>query len=115
MGERGFTVMNLLKRSLFALLLGAVVGDALTTLVSAKFITWYNQPGGGQAALCPCEALSTGVVSQLIEYQLIGAAVGALVFLVLMLVFFRGPKHPKPEAALPAASPASSSTPSSGA
>jgi hypothetical protein len=93
--------MTLFKRLLFALLSGALVGAAASTALSAKFITWYNEPGAGQAALCPCATLSKSAVSQLIHWQLVGTAVGALVFVVLTAVFFR-PKR----ATLPPSTPA---------
>lgn len=94
--------MTLFRRLMFALLSGALLGTVVATAISAKFITWYNEPGAGQA-LCPCTELSKNAVGHLITGQLIGAGAGAVVFMVLTGIFFRGPKHPASPAEPPSA------------
>jgi len=64
--------------------IGAILGDALATLVAPKLLTWYNTPGGGSVqTICDIEQMSRHIFGQLIEAQLIGSGIGALLFIVL--------------------------------
>lgn len=93
--------MSHVRRILFALFLGALVGAIVATPIAASLIPWYNTPATGQA-LCSCAETAHMVVWQLVRWQLIGAAIGAVVFMVLAGVLAgRRRRHP----------PASTSTP----
>jgi hypothetical protein len=82
-------VASLKTVGVFALL-GAVIGHALATLIAPGVLTWYNTPGASSGqAICDTQKMSHDIFSQLIRAQLIGAAVGAAVFVVLGILFVR--------------------------
>lgn len=74
--------MAVFKRVLLLLLAGAVAGGVIGTLVARKFVPWYWTPGSvgqGTQQLCNMPQIVQGTIDTLVEYQLIGALVGAVV------------------------------------
>src|SRR5262245_52267889 len=75
-------------------LVGAIVGAAAATLIVPPTLSWYNEAGflsqSGQTsqvqALVNIPQVIRYATSRLIRGQLIGAAIGAVAFLVLGLV-----------------------------
>jgi hypothetical protein len=95
--------MRAVSRLFFLTLLGAVLGAVAATFVLPGTMVWYNSPGGtGQAALCPCADTAHNAISQLIRGQVIGAIVGAVVFLVIGILWMR--RHPSASSVSPPAS-----------
>lgn len=72
-------------------LLGAVLGHAVATLIAPGFITWYVTPGGTGTSqvICNTAEMARDIFSSLIRAQLIGAAVGAVGFIVLGILVVR--------------------------
>jgi hypothetical protein len=90
-----------MKRVAIGVLLGAVVFSILTTWLGPRMIGWYVTPADQPAALS-CQAAVVGAMHRLVETQLIGTAIGALVGLILGIVFRRkAPLAPPPAAATP--------------
>jgi len=80
-------------------LLGAAIGNALSTLIAPAFLTWYNTPGAGAVqAICDTAKMSKEIFGQLIRAQLIGSVAGAVAFVVLGVLVVRrrksGPAAP---------------------
>jgi len=96
------------KRLSALALAGAIVGAILASIVSPRFITWYNTPGSAQAAMCQCATLASEVTSRLLWSQFVGAVCGALLFLVVGVLVIRA-RRGKSAAAPPAAPPAAPS------
>jgi len=74
--------MPLVKRSLFLMLAGAVLGEGVATLGARAFIPWYNSPGeamGASPTLCNLQLVTRSTIDNLVRDQLIGALVGAIV------------------------------------
>jgi gas vesicle protein len=75
-------------------LLGAVLGAAAATVIVPPTLSWYNEAGflsqSGQAsqvqALVNIPQVIRYATNRLIRGQLIGAAIGAVAFLVLGIV-----------------------------
>ena len=68
------------------MLVGAVVGAVVASLIEPRVLAWYNEPGnfapGKQVeTLCNLPELIRYASSRLMLWQLIGAGVGALLFL----------------------------------
>ena len=91
-----------MKRVTIGTLLGAVIFSILTTWLGPKMIGWYVTPADQPAALS-CQAAVVGAMHRLVQTQLIGTAIGAVVGLVLGILFRR--KAPPPPAAPTAATP----------
>jgi hypothetical protein len=82
--------MNAVRNAMLFILGGAIVGNVGSALVGSRFLPWYNQPGGAQsAALCPCTEVTTNVAHAMLHYQLWGLLIGAAVGLVLYLILMR--------------------------
>jgi len=84
--------MSMVKRVSMFMLLGAVLGDAVGTLVARSFIPWYWSPGEAikntqQLINVPDMVRST--IDAMVRDQLIGAGVGAVAFAVLGFLLFR--------------------------
>jgi len=74
--------MAVFKRVLLFLLAGAVVGALVGTVIARKFVPWYWTPGNvgqGTQQLCNLPQVVLGTIDTLVQYQLIGALVGAVV------------------------------------
>jgi hypothetical protein len=78
---------------------GAILGMLAVSLLAPSFITWYVTPGVQGQALCNCPKLAHSVIGQLLEAQLVGAIVGAILFLVVGVLFGRSRKRAVPPAA----------------
>jgi ABC-type phosphate/phosphonate transport system permease subunit len=77
-----------MKRVAIGALLGAVIFSILTTWLGPKMIGWYVTPADQPAALS-CQAAVVGAMHRLVQTQLIGTAIGALVGLFLGILFRR--------------------------
>jgi len=74
------------KRALVFMMVGAIVGAVAASFIVPPVLGWYNEPGaispGKQVeTLCNIPELIRYTSSRLLRGQLIGAAIGALVFL----------------------------------
>ena len=85
-----------MKNVLILVLLGAILGAIAASLIVPATLSWYNeagflsQPGGTQIqALVNIPQLIRYATSRLIRGQLIGAALGASLFLVVGLLASR--------------------------
>lgn len=72
-------------------MVGAIVGAVAASFIVPPILTWYNEPGaiapGKQVeTLCNIPELIHYTSSRLLRGQLIGAAIGALVFLIPSVV-----------------------------
>lgn len=94
--------MSLVRRLLFALFFGALVGVVVATPIAASMIPWYNTPATGQA-LCSCAETAHVVVWQLVRWQVIGAVIGAVVFMILTGVLAGRRRRQPPATTAPAA------------
>jgi len=88
-------------------LLGAILGAAAATLIVPPTLSWYNEAGflsqSGQTsqvqALVNIPQVIRYATTRLIRGQLIGAAVGAVAFLVIgIVVASKGRSRPVPVA-----------------
>jgi len=82
---------------LLSMMVGALVGAVAASFIVPPFLSWYNEPGAINAGkqvetLCNIPELIRYTSSRLLRGQLIGAVIGALVFLVPALV--RSRRHP---------------------
>jgi uncharacterized membrane protein YeaQ/YmgE (transglycosylase-associated protein family) len=69
------------------MVVGALVGVVAASFIVPPFLSWYNEPGAINAGkqvetLCNIPELIRYTSSRLLRGQLIGAVIGALVFLV---------------------------------
>lgn len=76
-------------------LVGAIVGVVAASLVVPPLLAWYNEPGnisGGKTVqtLCNIPELVHYTSSRLIEGQLVGGAVGAVLFALVGRLAGRG-------------------------
>ncbi|MBX7116791.1 MAG: hypothetical protein K1X64_20865 [Myxococcaceae bacterium] len=70
---------------------GALLGLIVTSLIAPRYYAWYNAPAVGNA-LCDCVTVTRQVAAQMLNAQMIGSAIGAVLFLVLGILFERGRK-----------------------
>lgn len=69
---------------------GAIIGNLLATLIAPRFLTWYNTPGAGSIqTICNIEQMSQHIFNQLIQAQLIGSAIGVLLFIAAGVLVVR--------------------------
>ena len=78
--------MSAVRRVLVFMMVGAIVGAVAASFIVPPVLGWYNEPGaispGKQVeTLCNVPELIRYTSSRLLRGQLIGAAIGALVFL----------------------------------
>ena len=83
-----------MKTTSIFVLLGALAGIAIASLVVPPALSWYTEPGGLPQgtqiqALVQIPEVIRYSTSKLIEWQMIGAAIGAVVGLVLGIVVAR--------------------------
>jgi hypothetical protein len=84
--------MSMVKRVSMFILLGAVLGDAVGTLVARSFIPWYWSPGeaiNNTQQLINVPDMVRSTIDAMVRYQMIGASVGAVAFAVLGFLLFR--------------------------
>lgn len=67
---------------------GALAGVFTVSAFAPDIAAWFNTPGVGNA-LCDCATTTSRVASQVVSAQLIGAAVGAFVFLLIGIFWER--------------------------
>ena len=94
--------MSAVRSVLVWALVGALVGVVVASFAVPPLLSWYNEPGritsnGQVQTLCNLPELIRYTSSRLIRGQLIGAAVGAVLFTLLGLVV-RRPAQPLPPA-----------------
>jgi hypothetical protein len=89
-------LMALLRRAAALFSAGALSGAVVGTLIARSFIPWYQSPGdamGGAQQLCNLPKVIGATISQVVHYQLIGAAIGAALVLVVGLLLIRAMGH----------------------
>jgi hypothetical protein len=79
--------MNSLKTVLVFMMMGALLGVIVASLIVPPILSWYNEPGAiapGRTVetLCNLPDLIRYTSARLIRGQLIGAIAGALLFVV---------------------------------
>jgi hypothetical protein len=72
-------VVEVLKRVLLFVAIGAVVGNAITMIFAPETLAWFQTPGVG-SALCNCADVSLATAQSLIRAQLMGMVAGAVLF-----------------------------------
>lgn len=102
--------MDIVKRIAVLLLTGAAAGNLFVTLIGPSFLVWYNT-GSDANALCNCATVAKAATSQLIQSQLTGSAVGAVVFLVGGIALSRVIAARRKEKSPESSSPPTSTTP----
>jgi hypothetical protein len=75
-------MLRVLKRQAVLLLVGALLGGVLTSLIAPNALTWLQTPGTG-SALCNCTDLAKQTAHELVHVQLIGLVIGAVALAVL--------------------------------
>jgi len=98
--------MSSVKTVLVSMMVGAILGTVVASLVVPPLLSWYNEAGaltdGKQIqTLCNLPELIRYTSTRLIRGQLIGAGAGALLFLFPGLMSVR-----RRQAAVPATPPA---------
>jgi hypothetical protein len=99
------------KTALIFVLLGALAGIAVASLVVPPALSWYSEPGGLpkgaqiQALVAIPEVIRYST-SKLIRGQMIGALIGAVIGLVLGIVVARSGRGRTPAAPPPSNTPA---------
>lgn len=78
--------MQVLKRIALWTVFGGLLGAVTGTVIGRQFVPWYNEPGQG-SALCNCTEIIRSTMASLIRAQLLGAAIGAAVLLIVSIVF----------------------------
>jgi hypothetical protein len=83
-----------MKTLLLWVMAGAIVGAVVASFVVPPMLSWYNEPGsispGNQVqTLCNLPELIRYTSARLIRGQLIGAGVGAVLFLLLGVMLGR--------------------------
>ena len=86
--------MRGMKTVLVWMMMGAIVGAVVASFVVPPMLSWYNEPGsispGKQVeTLCNLPELIRYTSSRLIRGQLIGAAIGGVLFLLLGIMVAR--------------------------
>jgi hypothetical protein len=80
--------MGTFKKLLIFILVGTVVGDIASMLIAPTMLEWYASPAAGQA-LCDCVMLVRGTTHRFVQAQVAGAASGAVLFLIVGIIFLR--------------------------
>ncbi|MCP3065477.1 hypothetical protein LXT21_42610 [Myxococcus sp. K38C18041901] len=98
--------MNAAKTLLNFVLLGTLLGVLVASWVGPNYLGWYNETPLATQTMCNLPEVIRNVTTDLIHYQTIGAGVGALVFLVLGVLFvLRANRKAKDLGAPPPAAP----------
>jgi len=77
------------KTVLTFMLAGALLGNLVATFLAPSFMEWYNSTPLASQTMCNLPQVVRDVTGQLIRTQFIGSGIGAVVFLVLGIVFMR--------------------------
>jgi hypothetical protein len=79
--------MEKLKTVLTFMLGGAFLGNVVATFVAPRYIAWNNSAPLAKQQECDLELVVRTVASEVISAQLIGSGIGAVLFLVLGILF----------------------------
>ena len=80
-------------------LAGALLGLIATSLIAPRYYAWYNAPAVGNA-LCDCVTVTRQVAEQMINAQILGSTIGAVLFLILGIFWERWRKSKNTPATL---------------
>ncbi|MFL5318706.1 MAG: hypothetical protein ACJ790_03550 [Myxococcaceae bacterium] len=98
-------VMEMVKRIGVLLLVGALVGDVVATLIAPGIFIWYGT--GTDPISQNCATMARGTVNSVIRSQVIGAAIGAVVIAIIGALLLRAlaakRSHKEPATPPPAA------------
>ncbi len=81
--------MNTAKTLLNFVLAGALLGIVVASWMGPAFLGWYNETPFATQTVCNLPQVIRGTTSSLLTYQASGAGIGALVMLVLGVLFVR--------------------------
>jgi hypothetical protein len=81
--------MEKLKTVVIFMFGGAFLGNLVASLVMPRYIAWNNDAPLATQQQCKLVEVIPSVTSDLIGYQLMGSGIGAVIFLVLGLVFLQ--------------------------
>jgi hypothetical protein len=81
--------MEKLKTVVIFMFGGAFLGNTVASLVMPKYIAWNNDAPLAIQQQCKLVEVIPAVTSELIFDQIIGSGVGAVIFLVLGILFVR--------------------------
>jgi hypothetical protein len=81
--------MNTAKTLLNFVLAGALLGIAAASWLGPSFLGWYNETPYATQTMCNLPDVIRRTSASLLTYQATGAGIGALVMLVLGVLFVR--------------------------
>jgi hypothetical protein len=81
--------MNTAKTLLNFVLAGALLGIIVASWMGPAFLGWYNETPFATQTVCNLPEVIRSTTSSLLTYQASGAGIGALVMLVLGVLFVR--------------------------
>jgi len=79
--------MSAIRNVLLWVFFGSLVGVWAGALLAQRFVPWFNTPGAAIVAQCECHQISVDTVNKTLTFEGIGMVIGAILFLVLALVF----------------------------
>ncbi|WP_342378224.1 hypothetical protein NVS55_02610 [Myxococcus stipitatus] len=79
--------MNAAKTLLNFVLSGTLLGVLVASWAGPHFIGWYNETPLATQTMCNLPKVVHEVTSTLLTWQMVGAGIGAVVFLVLGILF----------------------------
>jgi hypothetical protein len=91
------------KRLLLWAIVGSFIGSIAAMIAGPAFLIWYETPGD-PGAMCNCVITVRTTCSHFIRFQLTGALVGAVLFLIIGLLLrtrARNPPAKSPSASAP--------------
>ncbi len=81
--------MGTFKKLLIYMLVGADLGAVAASFIAPGLISWYNDPGMAVTVNVNAATFAKKVTASLLEAQLVGAIIGAVVLLVLGIFLSR--------------------------
>lgn len=97
--------MDKFKTVFIFILVGALVGDWVASLTVPSYVAWNNSAPMAEMTQCKLPEVIASTSSQLIHGQLIGSGIGAVLFLVLGIVFVQIQARKQKAAPPPPAAP----------
>lgn len=97
--------MNAFKTILLFVFGGAILGDVIATLFGRSAIPWWYTPGHGQIVQSQFPDTAVAIIGDVLRWQAIGGALGAIAGLVIGILIVRAAKRRA------AATPAAPATP----
>ena len=97
--------MAKLKTVLTFMLAGAFLGNLVATFAAPRLMEWYNSTPLASQTMCNLPQVVHDVTSQLIRAQFIGSGIGAVLFLVLGIVYVQARAKKQQQAPTPPAAP----------